>query len=168
MGGLGAVRSESARLVRRPRRSGGFTCWACGAVSAACDGLDWLTASPGLVGVQAELLAPVCEAFADGLEDVPGLALTSPTLAEGLAITKPIRGQRVLEAIRSTGGTCVSVTEDEIAEARREAALQGFDIEPTSATAWAAVMAVLEIAGPDDLIVVPLTGSGLKGSPTLE
>jgi threonine synthase len=123
---------------------------------------------PRLVGVQAELLAPVCEAFADGLEDVPGLTLTSPTLAEGLAIPKPIRGQRVLEAMRSTGGTCISVAEDEIANARREAALQGFYIEPTSATAWAAVRAVLEMAAPDDLVVVPLTGSGLKGSPTLE
>lgn len=123
---------------------------------------------PRLVGVQAALLAPVCEAFEAGLEDVPGLELTSPTLAEGLAIPKPIRGQRVLEAIRSSGGNCVSVSEEQISAARREAALQGFYIEPTSATALAAVEIVHQMAAPEDVIVVPLTGSGLKGSPTVD
>jgi len=123
---------------------------------------------PRLVGVQAALLAPVCEAFEAGLEDVRGLELTSPTLAEGLAIPKPIRGQRVLEAIRSSGGSCVSVSEEQISAARRQAARQGFYVEPTSATALAAVELVNEMAGPEDVIVVPLTGSGLKGSPTVD
>jgi threonine synthase len=123
---------------------------------------------PRLVGVQAELLAPVCEAYDKGLEEVPGLKLTSPSLAEGLAIPKPIRGQRVLEAIRSSGGGCVSVSEEQISAARRDAALQGFYVEPTSATALAAVEKVMEMAAPQDVIVVPLTGSGLKGSPTVD
>jgi threonine synthase len=123
---------------------------------------------PRLVGVQAALLAPVCEAFEAGLLEVPGLEFTVPTQAEGLAIPKPVRGQRVLEAIRNSGGGCVAVTEEQIALARRRAALQGLYIEPTSATALAAVEAVAAMAGPKDTVVVPLTGSGLKGSPTVD
>ena len=123
---------------------------------------------PRLVGVQAALLAPICEAYDEGLEDVPGLKLTSPTLAEGLAIPKPIRGARVLEAVRDSGGSCVKVSEEQISTARRQAARQGLYIEPTSATALAALERVFEMAAPGETIVVPLTGSGLKGSPTVD
>ena len=40
-------------------------------------------------------------------------------------------------------------------------------VEPTSATAVAALEVVLQQAAPDETVVVPLTGSGLKGSPVL-
>jgi threonine synthase len=120
------------------------------------------------VGVQSALLAPICKAFDQGLEHVPRLELTSPTLAEGLAIPKPIRGARVLEAIRSSSGSCVEVSEEQIGAARRQAALQGLYIEPTSATALAALERVFEMASSEETILVPLTGSGLKGSPRVD
>jgi threonine synthase len=47
-------------------------------------------------------------------------------------------------------------------------ALHGFYIEPTSATAVAALEKVNQLAKPGETIVIPLTGSGLKGSPTLK
>ena len=40
-------------------------------------------------------------------------------------------------------------------------------IEPTSATAIAALKHLSGLAMKDDVIVVPLTGSGLKGEPQL-
>jgi threonine synthase len=122
---------------------------------------------PRLVAVQAATLAPLHRAFHGGLETVPAVEPTAPSVAEGLAIHEPVRGRRLLQAIRDTGGTCISVEDDEILEAQRRLAHQGLFIEPTSATVVAALKAIFEEVAPDDRIVVPLTGSGLKGSPRL-
>jgi threonine synthase len=73
-----------------------------------------------------------------------------------------------LQALRESGGTCVTVEEDAIRRAQRELAHHGFYVEPTSATAVAALEVVYQRAQPDETLVVPLTGSGLKGSPVLE
>jgi threonine synthase len=91
-----------------------------------------------------------------------------PSVAEGLAIAAPVRGCRLLQAVRESGGTCIMVEEEAIHTARRLLAHQGFYAEPTSATVVAALEKVKDFAGPDESIVLPLTGSGLKGSPVLE
>jgi threonine synthase len=122
---------------------------------------------PKLLAVQAQRLAPLCLAFEAGLETVPAAEVTVPSVAEGLAIAQPVRGRRLLQAIRDTGGTCVTVEEGAILDAQRRLAHHGFYAEPTSATAVAALQTVGQIADQDDTIVVPLTGSGLKGAPAL-
>ncbi len=122
---------------------------------------------PRLVAAQARRLAPLCQAFESGLETVPAAEVTTPSVAEGLAIAQPVRGRRLLQALRETDGICVSVEEEAILEAQRQLAHHGFYAEPTSATAVASLAAVSRIAKLDDTIVVPLTGSGLKGAPAL-
>jgi threonine synthase len=122
---------------------------------------------PRMVAVQAKVLAPLCQAFEAGLDSVPGVEPGSPSVAEGLAIAAPVRGRRLLQAVRDSGGTCVAVEEDAIRAAQVRLAHHGFYAEPTSATAVAALDGVIQIARPEDTIVVPLTGSGLKGSPVL-
>lgn len=120
---------------------------------------------PKLVAVQAKALAPLCRAFEAGLETVPAVEPTTPSVAEGLAIAEPVRGRRLLQAVRESGGACVTVEEEEILATQRQLAHHGFYAEPTSATAVAALQSVLQRTQPDETIVVPLTGSGLKGSP---
>jgi len=120
---------------------------------------------PKLAAVQAKALAPLCQAFELGLETVPAVEPTTPSLAEGLAIARPVRGRRLLQAVRDSGGTCLSVTEDAIQAAQNELARHGFYVEPTSATAVAALQTICQIAELQETIVVPLTGSGLKGAP---
>jgi threonine synthase len=122
---------------------------------------------PHLVAVQAALLAPLCRAYEANLDNVPGVEPKLPSLAEGLAIARPVRGRRLLEAIRQSGGTCIMVEEDDISAARQQMANHGFYIEPTSATVVAALNKVFRLAKTEETIVVPLTGSGLKGSPVL-
>jgi threonine synthase len=122
---------------------------------------------PRLVAVQADTLAPLCRAFEAGLETVPPVEPTVPSVAEGLAINEPVRGRRLLQALRETGGTCISVADETILAAQRRLAQHGLFIEPTSATVVAALDVLFQQAAPDDTIVVPLTGSGLKGSPRL-
>jgi threonine synthase len=121
---------------------------------------------PRLVAVQSSVLAPVCRAFDAGLEGVPALEPACHSIAEGLAIADPIRGDRVLQAIRETNGICVTVGDGAISEAQRRLARQGLFVEPTSATAVAALDRLLPHIGLDEIIVVPLTGSGLKGEPS--
>jgi threonine synthase len=118
---------------------------------------------PRLVAVQASLLAPLFRAFEAGLDHVPGIEPTTPSLAEGLAIAEPVRGRRLLQAIRETEGTCIAVEEAAIQAAQRQLAHHGFYVEPTSATVIAALPAVTKLATAGETIVVPLTGSGLKG-----
>jgi threonine synthase len=123
---------------------------------------------PKLVAVQAEKLAPLCRALAAGRVTVPAVEPGAPSVAEGLAIDAPVRGRRLLQALRETGGSCVTVEDDAILEAQRRLARHGLFAEPTSATVVAALDAVLPLVTPGEVVVVPLTGSGLKGSPRLE
>ena len=122
---------------------------------------------PRFAAVQAKVLAPLCAAFEAGLETVPGLEPTSASLAEGLAIAAPVRGRRLLQALRESGGTCLAVEEGAVGLAQRELAHQGFYVEPTSATVAAALPALVGSIAEEETIVVPLTGSGLKGAPAV-
>ncbi len=124
---------------------------------------------PRLVAVQPTSLAPLWHAVRTqqdaGQQAVVAEEPARPSVAEGLAITQPVRGRRLVEAIRETQGTCILVDDTAILLAQRHLARQGLYIEPTSATSVAALEAVFALAGADETIVVPLTGSGLKGRP---
>jgi threonine synthase len=123
---------------------------------------------PSLVAVQTEAVPPLCRALETGLETVPPVEVTTTSVAEGLAIAAPLRGRRLLQALRETEGACITVAEEEILPAQRRLAQRGFYVEPTSAVAIAALPAVYRMAGPEETIVIPLTGSGLKGAPEIE
>lgn len=115
---------------------------------------------PRLVAVQAERCAPIAAAFAAGRDDVAAVA-ARPTAAEGIAIAAPPRGAQVLAAVRASGGTVVTVTEDELAAARAALATRGFYVEPTAAAPFAAWHRHVR----DPAAVVPLCGAGIKSPP---
>jgi len=123
--------------------------------------------TPRLAAVQPENLAPLCRAFSLGADIVQEVSATQPSVAEGLAIANPVRGRRLLQALRESGGTCITVSESAILDAQQELALRGLYVEPTSATVIAALKNIEHLVQKDDVIVIPLTGSGLKGSPKL-
>lgn len=128
----------------------------------------YLPSLPRLVGVQAGRCAPLAAAYARGL--VQPVALTpGPTVAEGIAISRPPRGAQCLEAVRASGGCFVTVDEEEIVAAQAELAANGLFVEPTAAVCWAALVAGADAdddhggsVGRDGGAVVPLCGSGLK------
>jgi threonine synthase len=123
---------------------------------------------PRIVAVQAASCAPLAEALADGLpEPAPISAVRSSvgvgsTIAEGIAIARPARGKQILAAIRATGGTIITVADDEVRAAHAALARLGLYVEPTSAVCWAAYSAGRTGAGS---AVIPLCGSGLKSTP---
>ena len=116
---------------------------------------------PQLVGVQAENCSPLHEMWQHNLDALPSLT-TSPTAAEGIAIAAPARGVQIVDIIRKTGGSIVTVTEDEIRTAHHTAQRAGWFIEPTSASALAA--ASRRGCGEGQTVVIPLTGHGLKSA----
>ncbi|MFV0128015.1 threonine synthase [Streptomyces sp. HMX112] len=113
---------------------------------------------PALVAVQTEAVSPLAEAFRAGADDLLSPAPTVPTLAEGIAIPNPPRARQVLAAVRETGGTFLTVTEDQIRAAQRDLAARGLFVEATGVACWAAVGA----APREGTAVVPLCGAGLK------
>ena len=121
--------------------------------------------SPRLHGVQAANCAPYYAAFRAGVEHFVPVPV-SPTVAEGIASSKPTRMREVLGPVRGSGGEIVAVTEDEIVRALAALAKMGYYVEPTSAAA-AAGLSQLVARGAiqrGETTVLVLTGSGLKAS----
>lgn len=118
---------------------------------------------PRLYAAQAANVAPLAVAYERGLDDAPA---TEParTVAEGIAINKPVRGKEILRAIKETDGAVIAVSEEGIVRARNDLARVGLYVEPTSATAVAALRKLRGQIGAYDVVVVTLTGSGLKSS----
>ncbi|MBL0926492.1 MAG: threonine synthase [Phycisphaerales bacterium] len=119
---------------------------------------------PRLIAVQAERCAPLLRAWRLGLHE-PADIVPEPTLGEGIAIARPVRGSQCLQAVRQTGGEVLGVSEEEIVSGLRETMAAGFFCEPTCAAAVAA-LPKLSLAD-DGPIVVPLTGHGLKAADTI-
>jgi threonine synthase len=119
---------------------------------------------PRLFAAQPEWLAPIHYAFTNDFEDIPEATPTKTSIAEGLAIVKPVRSKRILQALHESEGGTVVVSEDQIRAAYRNLAKRGFFTEPTSAVAAAAIEGVRQLVGNNALILATLTGSGLKSS----
>jgi len=116
---------------------------------------------PHLVAVQSEKISPVVDAFRSGAEEVKG-AEPDYTVADGIAITKPLRGRDILRALRETGGEAVAVGEEEIVSAKVSLARNGLFVETTSAVPVAALERLRDAIREDGVVVIPLTGTGLK------
>lgn len=119
---------------------------------------------PHLFAVQPERLAPIPAAFAAGLDDVPPAQPSEKSVSEGLAIVRPVRAGRILQALRESDGQGLTVSESEISSAYYDLARRGFFVEPSSAVAAAALPQVFAITGESARVVVALTGSGLKSA----
>lgn len=116
---------------------------------------------PRLFAAQSKNIAPIPLAMERGLDETPEIE-SKRTIAEGIAITRPVHGKELLCALRESDGGAVAVSEEEIAQARNGLARVGLYVEPTSATAVAALRKLRGQIGASDTVVVTLTGSGLK------
>lgn len=120
---------------------------------------------PRMVAVQSAQVAPLYHAWRRKLDDVPAVSPSGPTVAEGVSISNPVRGKRLLQVVRESHGMVLAIQEEEILEGQQLMAHKGFYIEPTSALVVAALKVLVEHINEDELVLMPLTGSGLKGEP---
>lgn len=116
---------------------------------------------PKFVGIQSASCAPLYRAFKEGTENVPSIEKRE-TMAEGIAIAKPVRGKQILKVVRETGGEILVVHEGDISPAMKEMGRRGHFIEPTSAATIAGLMKYLKKKGRWEVVVSTLTGTGLK------
>ena len=116
---------------------------------------------PKLIAIQSARCAPLYRAFEDGVAEIKEFS-GDFTVAEGVAVAKPVRGEQILDAVMKSGGYFIIVEENEIVEALKEMSRRGLYIEPTSASAIAGLKKYIQNARPEELIVSVLTGHGLK------
>jgi threonine synthase len=120
---------------------------------------------PRIAGVQAAAVAPLAAATAQQMNRLPEI-VAGDTLADGIAIARPLRWRQILSAVRATDGQIVTVAEHEIKQAVLAWARRGILMEPTSATALAAytTLSNTQVFSASDVVVVPVTGSGVKSA----
>ncbi len=118
---------------------------------------------PRLVGVQAESAAAVVHSFKASRKTTQPVVGVN-TIASAIAVSDPLDGVKALDAIYSTKGLAVSVTDEEILKAQYLlSSEEGLFVETASASTFAALA---KIASQEDLkgkkVVCVLTGDGLK------
>jgi threonine synthase len=114
-------------------------------------------------GAQAEGCSPVATAFAAGTDVIR--PVKPSTIAKSLAIGNPADGIFALDAVRSTGGSIGSVTDEEIREGISLLARTEGIFAETAGGVTIATLAQLAAQGvvrSDERVVAYVTGNGLK------
>lgn len=129
------------------------------------EALGWIGPKrPKMIAVQAEGCQPVTRAFEEGAERSrfwDGAA----TVASGLRVPKPLGDFLVLDAVRKSGGTAISISDPDLMQAGAAlASEEGIFASPEGAACIAAAERLLSsgFLKQDDKIVIYNTGSGLK------
>jgi threonine synthase len=124
---------------------------------------------PRLTVVQAEGAAPFAHLFARHTlaEDAPAdfAAVEQPqTLASAIKIGAPVSWPKAWRALRWTNGRVLSVSEQEIADAKAMIGRDGIGCEPASATTVAGIRQLVneKAIQPGETVVAILTGHLLK------
>ena len=124
-----------------------------------------LQRAPRMHAIQARAVMPVAAAFAgEPWSPEPG----ARTVAGGIAVATPPRLQQVLDVLSSSGGRSLAVDDESIVAWQKTLAVrEGIYCEPTSAAAFAGLEALVNGGhiAPDDVVLVAVTGFGLKDDP---
>jgi threonine synthase len=120
---------------------------------------------PRLFAAQPLHCSPVDASFKEG-RDTPVPREVHKTIAEGTAIKRPLRLREMIAALRETGGGGVAIPEDGIISALKRLAREGLFVEPTSATAVAAMDDLIKrrVINARERTVVLVTGTGIKSA----
>jgi threonine synthase len=132
--------------------------------------LGLVRGTPKLVAIQAKGCAPIVRAFE---RDIPFEEIETwpnpKTVAGGLVDPFPWDADTALSAIRRSDGTALAVSDEKILEAQKLLArCEGIFAEPSGAAGLAGVKRLLEggTVDPSDVVVVEITGGGLKDPKT--
>ena len=127
--------------------------------------MGWIGSKrPRMVTVQAAGCAPIVRAFEEGkrfADEFPNAATT----ASGLRVPKAIGDFLILDALRESGGTAVSVTDEELIAATREiGAAEGVFCAPEGAACLPALRKLIDadLVSSGERVVLFNTGSGVK------
>jgi threonine synthase len=129
------------------------------------ESLGWIGSErPRMVTVQAEGCAPIVRAFESGATHAEEFENAS-TLASGLRVPKAIGDFLILDAIRSSGGTAIAVSDDDLIAAVKEiGSLEGLFVAPEGAACVPALRKLLKRREIErgERVVMFNTGAGIK------
>jgi len=116
---------------------------------------------PRLIAAQAAEVAPLRYAMEHDRLPPPS---SGTTIADSIDVHVPRNWRKAIHAINESHGELVAASDDEILDAMRMAGRQGVFAEPAAAASLAAVVTAIEsqIIGPNERVLVMVTGSGLK------
>jgi threonine synthase len=115
---------------------------------------------PKITVVQAEGAAPFAKFYSDAAHEGFVNEEHPQTLASAIKIGAPVSWQKAWRAVRETGGSVITVTEQEIADAKAVIGRDGIGCEPASATTVAGIrkLGIKE----HETVVAVLTGHVMK------
>lgn len=119
---------------------------------------------PKITVVQAEGAAPFARFYSDAERESFVNDEHPQTLASAIKIGAPVSWQKAWRAVRETGGSVITVSEQEIADAKAIIGRDGIGCEPASATTVAGIRKLVaqnEIKEHETVVAV-LTGHVLK------
>jgi threonine synthase len=119
---------------------------------------------PKMIVVQAVGCAPIVRAFERGERHAEPFA-DAETSAAGLRVPVAIGDYLILDAVRASGGTAITVSEAELMDGVRAVARhEGLLVSPEAGAAFAALPKLRDagVVSRSDEIVVFSTGSGMK------
>ena len=120
---------------------------------------------PRIHAAQAAGCAPVVRALESGAEHPE--PVRPDTIAKSIAIGNPADGYQVLQTVRGTGGSGSAVSDPDIVAAiHLLAETEGIFTEPAGGTTLAGTIDLIKrgAIGPDESVVVCVTGNGYKTS----
>ena len=116
---------------------------------------------PQVVALQSEYCDPFYKAV-EAKSNEPAKVEVKPTIAEGIAIGVPMRGEEILKYIYKHNVRVITAPEDKILEARAELAAKGIYCEYTTAASYAAYKKYCDIYGRSEDTLISMCGAGLK------
>lgn len=116
---------------------------------------------PKIIALQSQNCDPLLQAAERG-EDKPAKVTPTPTIAEGIAIGLPMRGEEILRLTHKYNIKYVHAPEDKIMEARAALAKKGIYCEHTTAANYAAYLHYCELYGTVEDCLITMCGAGLK------
>lgn len=116
---------------------------------------------PQIIALQSQRCDPLLRAVAQG-SDAPAAVTPTPTIAEGIAIGKPMRGEAILRLAKKHNVRFVHAPEDKILQARAELARKGVYCEHTTAANYAAYQEYCRLYGKTPDTLITMCGAGLK------
>ena len=123
---------------------------------------------PQLIGVEATGANAIVESYHQHKKTVTPLEKTD-TIASAIAVSNPIDAIKALDAIYSTQGFAIDVSDQEILEAQYAlSSEEGLFVEASSAATFAALKKVsIEKKFSNKKVICVLTGDGLKDTSTI-
>ena len=131
--------------------------------------LGFIDNVPKVIGVQPVGANVVVESFKKKTRRMKEIEKPQ-TISSAVAVSDPLDGLKILNAIYETGGMAVEVTDEETLEAEKELAeTESIFVEPSAALPIAALkkLAKQKKLKADDTIVCVATGNGLKDPITM-